>query len=281
MMRYLFLFSITITLCLSQNVKHIVVELDGSTSVGLLDSMTANSVFITTEIDSNQSTIPLNKVYYIYNTFGKLYYISPHYEDRINLIEERSGYIVKTIGDTIYYSRIEIDRRMDQPYIYLSSFDDELAHKVSLFDIHLIRTDASYMEHSVRRGAITGSCLMLTGIALQILFNYGDRKDNLPNDASLFQKAKTMGGAMGASFMNFMPGASSAGNQYQTVTIIFPLSTIGWMVYDYIYDKRTHYFRPLLREEKFPHSMVWFNPQRIIKNIIKEKMEPLWEKLPF
>lgn len=275
-------------MCFSQEVKHIIVKLDGSTSVGLLDSMTTDTVFITTEMDSSQSTIPLKNVYYIYNTFGKLYYISTHYEDRIDLIEERSGFIVKINSDTLYYSSIEIDRRMDQPYIYLSSPDEELALKVSLFDIHLIRINTSYMEHSVRRGAITGTCLMLTGMALQTLFNYGDRRDKLPNNASLFQKAKTMGGAAGASIMNFIPGASSAGNQYQSVTIILPLSTIGWMIYDYIYDKRTHYFRPMLRDEQFPHSMFWFNPKRIIKNKVgktiqkvRNVIQPLTEKWPF
>ncbi len=281
MMRYLFLFFITLSFCLPQDVKHVIVNLNGSTVIGLVDSMNIEAVFITTESDSSQETVALNNVYYIYNTFGKLYYTSPNYEDRINLIEERSGLLVKTSGDTIHYTMIEIDRRMDQPYIYLSSSGEELAHKISLFDIHLIRTDASYMEHSVRRGVITGTCLVLTGLALQTLSNYGDRSDNLPNDASLFQKAKTMGSALGTSVMNFLPGVSSAGQQYQSLTIIFPVSTIGWMVYDYIFDKRTHYFRPLTREEKFPHSMYWFNPKRIVKKKIRETIGPLWEKLPF
>lgn len=249
--------------------------------VGLVDSMNTDSVFITTEEDSARSTSALKNVYYIYNSFGKLYYISPSYEDRINLIEERSGFLITIIGDTLHYTHIEIDRRMDQPYVYLSSTDDGLAYKVSLFDIHLIRTDASYMEHSVRRGFITGTCLVLTGLALQTLSNYGDRRDNLPKDASLFQKTKTMGGALGISVKNFIPGVSSAGRQFQSLTVIFPVSTIGWMVYDYIYDKRTHYLRPLVREERFPHSMYWFNPKRIVKNKVKSVTSSILKKLPF
>ena len=120
---------------------------------------------------------------------------------------------------------------------------------------------------------------MLTGLAMQTLSYYGDRRKNQPDDASLFQKSKTMGGALGTSIMNFIPGLSSAGQQYQSVTVILPLSTIGWMVYDLYFDKRTHYFRPLIREDSFPHSMYWFNPWRIVKNKIKEKMEPLIEKI--
>ena len=281
MMRYLYLFIATLTFCFPQDVKHIIVNLDGSSVVGLVDSMNTDSVFITPEDDSAHLTIGLNNVYYIYNSFGKLYYISPSYEDRINLIEERSGYLITTIGDTLYYAYIEIDRRMDQPYIYLSSAEEELGQKVSLFDIHLIRSDASYMEHSVRRGFITGTCLVMTGLALQTLSNYGDRRDKLPDDASLFQKSKTMGSALGTSVKNFIPGLSSAGNQFQTLTIIFPVSSIGWMVYDYIFDKRTHYFRSMVREEKFPHSMYWFNPKRIIKNKVKSIKERIMEKLPF
>ena len=274
----LLLFVATLTFCFSQEVKHVVVKLDGSTVVGLVDSMDIESVFITVENDSSQETIALNNVYYIYNSYGKLYYTSPSYEDRINLIEERSGFLVKTSGDTIQYTRIEIDRRMDKPYIYLSSADEELAYKISLFDIYLIRTDASYMEHSVRRGFITGTCLVLTGLALQTLSNYGDKSGNLPKDASLFQKVKTMGGALGTSVMNFIPGVSSAGQQYQSLTVILPVSTIGWMVYDFIYDKRTHYFRPMTREEIFPHSMYWFNPKRIIKNKVGKTIQPLLDK---
>jgi len=281
MMRYLFLFLATLTFCYPQTVEHITIKLDGSTVVGLVDSMNTDSVYITTVEDSTLSTIPLKKVYYIYNTFGKVFYISPSYEDRINLIEERSGYLITTMGDTIYYTNIEIDRRMDQPYIYLSYFDEELAHKVSLFDIHLIRTDASYMEHSVRRGCITGVCLVMTGLALQTLSSYGDKKENLADDATIVDKAKTMGNALGASAKNFIPGAESPGNQYQSVTVIFPISTIGWMVYDYLFDKRTHYFRPLVRDETFPHSMYWFNPKRIIKKKVKSVTTPIFNKLPF
>jgi hypothetical protein len=51
------------------------------------------------------------------------------------------------------------------------------------------------------------------------------------------------------------------------------------MVYDYMYDKRTHYFRPLIREDSFPHSMYWFNPVRIVKNKINETMEPVVAKI--
>jgi hypothetical protein len=273
-----FFIFISISFC-QEIIKHIVINLDGTSIVGLVDSMNTESVFITPENDDKQTSLNLNDVYYIYNSFGKLYYISPNYEDRLNLIEERSGFLITTSGDTLDYTTIEIDRRMDEPYVYLASEDNELAHKISLFDVHLIRIDASYMEHSVRRGCITGICLVLTGLTLQSFSYYGDRSENLSEDASLFQKAKTMGGALGTSIMNFIPGLSSAGQQYQSVTIFFPVSSIGWMIYDYYFDKRTHYIRPLIREDQFPHSMYWFNPGRIVKNRIKEKLDPITKKL--
>ena len=274
--------TVFISLCFCQNeVQHIVMNLDGTSAVGLIDSMNTESVFITAESATEQTIYPLKDIYYIYNSFGKLYYISPNYKDRLNLIEERSGFLVTIVGDTINYTSIEIERRMDEPYVYLTTVEDDLAHKLSLFDVHLIRIDASYMEHSVRRGCITGACLMLTGLAMQTLSYYGDRRKNLPDDASLFQKSKTMGGALGTSIMNFIPGLSSAGQQYQSVTVILPLSTIGWMAYDLYFDKRTHYFRPLIREDNFPHSMYWFNPWRIAKDKVKTTLQPLLDKLPF
>ncbi len=254
-------------------------NLDGTSIVGMVDSMNSESVFITPENMNDQQSLLLDDIYYIYNSFGKLYYISPNYEDRLNLIEERSGFLITTSGDTLNYTLIEIDRRMDEPYVYLATNESDLGHKISLFDVHLIRIDASYMEHSVRRGCITGVCLALTGLGLQTLSYYGDRSESLPTDASFFQKAKTMGGAMGTSIMNFIPGLSAAGQQYQSVTLFFPVSSIGWMVYDFYFDKRTHYFRPLIREDQFPHSMYWFNPGRIVKNKVKEKFDPIGKKL--
>ncbi len=272
-----FLFcAVFMTLCFCQNeVKHIVMNLDGTSVVGLIDSMDTDSVYIAPEDTLQQQSILLDDVYYIYNSLGKLYYISPNYKDRLGLIEERSGSLVTVEGDTLNYSAIEIDRKMDEPYVYLQTEESELGHKLSLFDVHLIRIDASYMEHSVRRGTITGLCVVITGIGLQTLSNYGDRSDNLPEDATFMNKLVAIGGALGTSIVNFIP----QGNQYQSVTIIFPLSTISWMIYDYMYDKRTHYFRPLIREDSFPHSMYWFNPVRIVKNKINETMEPVVAKI--
>lgn len=264
--------------------QHVVMKLNGTSVVGFVDSMNTESVFIIPVEDSVQQTIFLNDVYYIYNTFGKLYYISSNYEDRLNLIEERSGFLVTIKGDTLNYSAIEIDRRMDEPYVYLATEESALGHKLSLFDVHLIRIDASYMEHSVRRGSITGLCLALTGMGMQTLSNYSDR---VPDKATFGTKITSFGGALSQTIGNFLPG-SPPGKQYQSVTLIFPMASIGWMVYDYMYDKRTHYFRPLIREDQFPHSMYWFNPVRIVKNKINEtlepvaaKIKPILEKLPF
>jgi len=254
-------------------------NLDGTSIVGLVDSMSLENVYISPENDEKQINVKINDIYYIYNSFGKLYYISPNYEDRLNLIEERSGFLITTSRDTLNYTTIEIDRRMDEPYVYLASSENDLAHKISIFDVHLIRIDASYMEHSVRRGCITGACLILTGLGLQTLSYYGDRSENHPDDASLFQKAITMGGALSSSIMNFIPGLSAAGQQYQSLTLFFPVSSIGWMVYDHYFDKRTHYFRPLIREESFPYSMYWLNLGRIVKNKVKEKLDPISKKL--
>ena len=276
MIRNFLLCTVFITFCFCQNdVKHIVMNLDGTSIVGLIDSMNTESVFIAPEDRSEQQSILLNDVYYIYNSLGKLYFISPNYKDRLGLIEERSGFLITVEGDTLYYTAIEIDRRMDEPFVYLATSESELGYKLSLFDVHLIRIDASYMENSVRRGAITGVCLVLTGLSLQTLSNYSD---GVPSDATFGTKLYSLGIALGQTISNFLP-LNPPGTQFHSVTLIFPLSSIGWMVYDYIYDKRTHYFRPLIREDSFPHSMYWFNPWRTVKNKISEKMEPLIAKI--
>lgn len=261
----------------SNYIQHVIIGLDGSSHVGMIDSMNTESVFISPNDSNEQKTLTLNDVYYIYGTNGKLFYISPNYVDRIDLIEERSGFLVTTSNDTIYYTTIQVDRRMDTPYFYLSSDEFELAHKISMFDVHLIRIDASYMEHSVRRGTLTGTGIILVGMLLQSFSQYGTKSESLSDDATFGTKLNAFGGAVSTTITNFVPG----GNQYQSVTIFYPLSTIGWMIYDYIYDKRTHYFRPLIREDQFPQSMYWFNPKRIMKEKVDETLGPVRDALPF
>ena len=166
---------------------------------------------------------------------------------------------------------------MDTPYFYLSSDEKDLAHKISLFDIHLVRIDESYIEHSVRRGSWTGTGLLMLGVLLQSFSDYGTRRKSLPDDPTFMNKVNAFGGSVGTTITNFVPG----GNQYQAVTIFYPISTIGWMVYDYKNDKRTHYFRPLIRDDQFPQNMFWLNPKRIMKERLARTLDPIRDIWPF
>lgn len=249
--------------------QHIVIKLDGQSEVGLIDSMNLEHVYINSGTD--QHKIVLKEVYYIYNTEGKLFYISPSYRDRLDLIEERSGYVITIQNDTLLYQFIEVDRIMDSPYVYLYDTEKNLTHKIRLFDLHLIKTDGSYMEHSVRRGTITATSIVLTGMLFQTFSYYSDRSDQLSSDATLLNKAFAFGGAIGTMINNFIP----QGQQYESLIVFYPLASMGWMTYDYIFDKRTHFFRTFARDEKFPRTMYWFNPRRIIREKTDQALIPV------
>jgi hypothetical protein len=50
------------------------------------------------------------------------------------------------------------------------------------------------------------------------------------------------------------------------------------MVFDIIFDRRTHYFRPLEREKKYPRSMYKFSIRVIINRQIEKIQQRRKEK---
>ncbi len=250
------------------DVSHVIVFTDGSTQVSLIDSITTDSLFYQNYDTQDYQTISLKNVYFIYNDFQRLFYTSPSFHRRLDLLEERGGHLVTNLRDTLYYNRIRFDRQMIRPVAYLYTETDSLI-SVEFLSIHHIRSDLSIMETSVRKGFYSSLGVFATATLFDILTGWIDATKNAPllsMDSFLHLAATTKNEGLDIA-PKFTPiSIDKTGTQYSSMNLLIPLSTMGWMAYDLYFDRRTHYFVPEKRTEQFPRSMNHFT----LRNWVKE-----------
>ena len=113
-----------------------------------------------------------------------------------------------------------------------------------LLDVKKIVTDYSIMEFSVERGFR----LSFTGFFLAFLL---DRrlKDFLPKFEFL--------------------GLNQSGVTYESFVHLIPMATLVAMFYDYLMDKRSFYFTPVLKDETFDRNMYVFSLRNNLDTVAK------------
>ena len=217
--------------CFSSEVQHVIVFNDGSSIVSLIDSMDLETIHFRDNDSGEQYSKEMKDIYYIYSDFNKAFYFSPSIYDRLEYTEERGGWLVTVQEDTLKYDQISFNRNLKDPLVllYLSNGGFKT---VPLLDVHAIRVDATAIEHSVKKGARASGAAFLVAAFFQL-------KNSFSNYSKFVPK----------------PLSKVNGEQFQSITFLIPLTTVGWMAYDIYFDKRTSYFRPLEREDRFPRTM--------------------------
>ncbi|MFQ6605842.1 MAG: hypothetical protein ACE5D8_09885 [Fidelibacterota bacterium] len=231
-------------------VNHIIIFYDGSSEVTFIDSMTNTTVYCTNE--NEKMEFPLSTVYFIYNDYNKMFYKSPSLKIRMDYIERYGGELVTVRGDTIVYNQVKFNRAMRDPMVYITTPADSFI-AVPFLDIYQMNVDYAFMQESVKKGFLAsfGGILFTTG--MQIFFEFLDIRQPGQNFAAI----RT---AVWHQTKDLLPRAEAAGLHengvtYQSLTFLLPVTTVGWMVYDYFFEWRSNYFRPLTTRRTFPKPM--------------------------
>ena len=214
-------------------VSHVIVYTNGITELGLIDSLSADSVYYFDFDEEKHNVISLKKVYFIYNDFQKLFYISYSLRQRIELVEERGGRVYTKSGESYDFNTIQFDLKMDAPQVYLSDHDDPV-RTLNFLEIKAISSHISMVENSIRKGFFTTSGIFLVGTGIEILMDTKNFTSHI---------------------LDILPG----GKTYPAMNFAVPLSTIGWMVYDLGNDNKTQYFCPVKRDFEFQNDMFVFS----------------------
>ncbi len=258
------IFPVIILSCvLTARVNHVIIFYDGSSEVTFIDSMNSTTVFCS---DNDQTTeFPLSSVYFIYNDFNKMFYKSPSLKIRMDYIERYGGLLTTIDLDTISYKQIKFNRAMSEPMVYITTPADSFI-AVPFLEVYRIDVDYAFMQESVKKGffASLGGILLTTGA--QIFFEFLDIRQPGQNFAAL----RT---AVWHQTKDLLPRAEIAGLHqngvtYQSLTFLLPVTTVGWMVYDYFFEWRSNFFRPLTVHQKFPKQMKVVTIRTLIKSYL-------------
>lgn len=250
---------------LGKTVSHIIVFYDGKAEVTFIDSMDNNKVYCTNKEDT-QISYPLNQIYFMYNDFGKIFYISSSLQYRMDYIEKYGGTLISVNLDTFKYKTIEFNRNIRNSMVYITTVADSFI-AVPLLNVYQIDTDLDFLEQSAKKGFLTATGVFLFSTGMEIILGFMDQREPGRNltilSSVIWQETKDL------LPMASVAGIPKTGVTYQSLTFFTPVAVIGWMVYDYFFEWKSNYFRPLTLSEPFPKTMKVVNLRTLISKYIK------------
>ncbi len=248
------------------NIRHILVQLDGTANTVIVDSIIQDTVYFIHANSIDHDTLELDQVYLIYNHFGKIIHQSRSLKNRMSDLQQRDGYILFHNGDSLEYNNIyfapgaevatfhEIDSTMEAKY-----------H--SLYEIYKIRSGPSYLGYSVRKGFWTGVYTIGTIMGIQMI------------------QSKSFGPILKLYSPDFSPIRKETGQYYYPMITSLSLFAIGRITYDILKDRRTNYILPVYENDPFPKNMfvfsfpewIWKKSQPIVRPIMNSKPVKWWK----
>jgi hypothetical protein len=248
------------------NIRHILVQLDGTANTVIVDSIIQDTVYFIHANSLDHDTLELDQVYLIYNHFGKMIHHSRSLRNRMSDLQRRDGYILFHNGDSLEYNNIYF-----APGAEVATFheiDSTMISKYhSLYDIYKIRSGPSYLGHSVRKGFTTGLITIGTIMGIQMI------------------QSKSFGPILKLYSPDFSPIRKETGQYYYPMITSLSFFAIGRIAYDLYKDRRTNYILPVHENDPFPKNMfvfsfsewIWKKSQPIVRPIMNSKPVKWWK----
>ena len=205
----------------SYQLQHRIVFFEGSqTDPCRVDSIGVDSVRYQLRGVDILFTIPMDSVLYIHNGEGKIFYVSEKLNTFILANVGKSGEVTLTNSKVVSFDNMEEELRMYRNKLYFTLKRSTERIPISIFNIHKLEMDFSpTAEFSVRRGFYAG----LGGSVFYYLTRFKSTKQ----------------------FLDFNLVYNRAFDLYPKAVTVLPLSTIGWLVYDFFFGERELVINPL------------------------------------
>ena len=247
---------------LDTDVNHVIVDHSGNSIIAIIDSIDLDRVYFKNKNDSESSLIDIDKVYFIYNDYDRIYHYDWSYYENLRRITNRTGQIITLDNDSISFKNIEFTANRITPEILVHGVNDTSFYLPAL-DVYKIQTDYSVMHYAAKRGFwySFGSFILSAAVDTKIKWDKGRRFSPQVWD----------------QYNDLLPalnliGATKTGVTYASVSYLIPISVVGSMVWDIWKDKRSFYFHPLEKDEPYPRTMYVFSPRHIVKSFIHKTL---------
>ena len=247
---------------LDTDVNHVIVDHKGNTIVAIIDSIDLDHVYYKSKNSSETSTMDIDRVYFIYNDYDRIYHYDWSYYENLRRITNRTGKIITLDNDSISFNNIEFSANRIFPEILVQGTNDTSFYMPAL-DVYKIQTDYSIMHYAAERGFWYSFTSFILSAAIETRQKWDKNRRFSPQ---VWDQYNDLLPAI--NFLDRKP----TGVTYASVSYIIPLSVIGSMLWDIYKDKRSFYFHPLEKDTQYPRTMYVFSPRHIVESFIQKTL---------
>ena len=259
---FIFILTRGIADSLDTDVNHVIIDHKGNSIIALIDSIDLDRVYYKKKNSAENSTMDIDKVYFIYNDYDRIYHYDWSYYENLRRIKNRTGKIITLKNDSISFKDIEFVSNRIFPEVLVHGTNDTSFYMPTL-DVYKIQTDYSIMQYAVERGFWYSFTTFILSAALDTRLKW--------------DKSRRFSPQVWDQYNDLLPalniiGAKTTGVTYASVSYIIPISVVGSMLWDIWKDKRSFYFHPLEKNKPYPRTMYVFSPKHIIESFVHKTL---------
>ncbi len=260
---FIFIISFACSKSLETDVKHVIVDYDGNTTECFIDSMGYQYLYFIPQDSVDIDSMELKNIYYVFNDFNRVFHYSWSFEQNVKMIENRTGKLFTTSGDTIQFIDIHFNKDMIEPEVLVKTASDR-SEFISLFNIEKIETDFSIMSESVKKGFYYSFYAFIAAVTFDIIKNWDEERRAIPQVWDQYNDLMPMISIIG---FNAQEGTGAA---YESFTSLVPSSILISMMYDIYKEKNKFYFNPIFKEKYFDRNMYVFSFKNIFNTMMRD-----------
>ena len=259
---FIFFFAFTYADSSDTDVNHVIIDHKGNSIQAIIDSIDLDNVYYQSKLKKEPEVIDIDKVYFIFNDFDRVYHYDWSYYENLRRITNRTGKIITLDNDTINFKDIEFSSNRISPEILVHGTNDTSFYMKSL-DVYKIQTDYSILHYAAERGFWYSFSAFILSAAIDTRLKWDDSRRFAPQ---IWDQYNDLLPAL--NFLNLGP----TGVTYASVSYLIPLSVLSSMLWDIYKDKRSFYFHPLEKDTPYPRTMYVFSPRHLLEAFVKKSL---------
>ena len=259
---FIFFFAFAYADSSDTDVNHVIIDHKGNSIQAIIDSIDLDNVYYQNKLKKESEVIDIDKVYFIFNDFDRVYHYDWSYYENLRRITNRTGKIITLDNDSINFKNIEFSSNRISPEILVHGTNDTSFYMKSL-EVYKIQTDYSVLHYAAERGFWYSFSAFILSAAIDTRLKWDDSRRFSPQ---VWDQYNDLLPAL--NFLNLGP----TGVTYASVSYLIPLSVLSSMLWDIYKDKRSFYFHPLEKDTPYPRTMYVFSPKHLVKAFVKKSL---------
>lgn len=259
---FIFFFAFTYADSSDTDVSHVIIDHKGNSIQAIIDSIDLDNVYYQNKLKKESEVIDIDKVYFIFNDFDRVYHYDWSYYENLRRITNRTGEIITLDNDSISFKDIEFSSNRISPEILVHGTNDTSFYMKSL-EVYKIQTDYSILHYAAERGFWYSFSAFILSAAIDTRLKWDDSRRFAPQ---IWDQYNDLLPAL--NFLNLGP----TGVTYASVSYLIPLSVLSSMLWDIYKDKRSFYFHPLEKDTPYPRTMYVFSPKHLVEAFVKKSL---------